>query len=31
MVIDQGRDADHNTSFLRSEPSLARALPVARR
>ncbi|UKY49948.1 alpha/beta hydrolase family protein [Streptomyces inhibens] len=29
-VVDQGADADHNTSFLRSEPSIARALPVAR-
>ncbi|MEU9116142.1 alpha/beta hydrolase [Streptomyces sp. NPDC048483] len=30
-VVDQGPDADHNTSFLRSEPSIARALPVSRR
>ncbi|MFF4695822.1 alpha/beta hydrolase family protein [Streptomyces chattanoogensis] len=30
-VVDQGRDANHYTSFLRSEPSIARALPVARR
>ncbi|MFI1501623.1 alpha/beta hydrolase family protein [Streptomyces platensis] len=29
-VVDQGADADHYTSFLRSEPSIARALPVAR-
>ncbi|MGP8302185.1 alpha/beta hydrolase family protein [Streptomyces inhibens] len=29
-VVDQGADADHNTSFLRSEPSIARALPLAR-
>ncbi|MFI9046247.1 alpha/beta hydrolase family protein [Streptomyces sp. NPDC053427] len=30
-VVDQGRDADHYTSFLRSAPSIARALPVSRR
>ncbi|MCZ1010239.1 alpha/beta hydrolase [Streptomyces lydicus] len=29
-VTDQGTDADHHTSFLRSQPSIARALPVAR-
>lgn len=29
-VVDQGADADHYRSFLRSEPSIARALPVAR-
>lgn len=29
-VVDQGADADHYTSFLRSEPSIARTLPVAR-
>lgn len=29
-VVDQGADADHYASFLRSEPSIARALPVAR-
>ncbi|MFJ9852986.1 alpha/beta hydrolase family protein [Streptomyces sp. NPDC101150] len=27
-VVDQGRDANHYTSFLRSEPSIARSLPV---
>ncbi|MFG2212048.1 alpha/beta hydrolase [Streptomyces sp. NPDC048638] len=27
-VVDQGPDAGHYTSFLRSEPSIARALPV---
>ncbi|MFG2529046.1 hypothetical protein [Streptomyces sp. NPDC048516] len=26
----QGADAGHGTSFLRSEPSIARAVPVAR-
>lgn len=29
-VVDQGADADHNTSFLRSEPAIARALPRVR-
>ncbi|MEV0372007.1 alpha/beta hydrolase [Streptomyces sp. NPDC050636] len=29
-VVDQGADADHSTSFFRSAPSIARALPVAR-
>ncbi|MFD5395061.1 hypothetical protein ACFWJW_12645 [Streptomyces sp. NPDC127097] len=29
-VVDQGADADHYRAFLRSEPSIARALPVAR-
>ncbi|GES32807.1 hypothetical protein AB0G60_27930 [Streptomyces angustmyceticus] len=29
-VVDQGADASHGVSFLRSEPSIARALPVAR-
>ncbi|MDT0460480.1 alpha/beta hydrolase [Streptomyces sp. DSM 41527] len=29
-VVDQGADAGHGTSFLRSEPSIARTLPVAR-
>ncbi|MER0479601.1 alpha/beta hydrolase [Streptomyces sp. Edi2] len=29
-VVDQGADAGHGASFLRSEPSIARALPVAR-
>ncbi|WP_330318038.1 hypothetical protein [Streptomyces platensis] len=29
-VVDQGADADHYRSFLRSAPSIARALPVAR-
>ncbi|AOP46109.1 alpha/beta hydrolase family protein [Streptomyces lydicus] len=29
-VVDQGADADHFTSFLRSQPSLARDLPRAR-
>ncbi|MFE7541939.1 alpha/beta hydrolase [Streptomyces platensis] len=29
-VVDQGAGADHYRSFLRSAPSIARALPVAR-
>ncbi|MFE0190592.1 alpha/beta hydrolase family protein [Streptomyces sp. NPDC058989] len=29
-VVDQGADADHYTSFLRSEPAIARSLPVSR-
>ncbi|MFI6769971.1 alpha/beta hydrolase [Streptomyces sp. NPDC050355] len=29
-VVDQGADADHYTSFQRSEPSIARSLPVSR-
>ncbi|WP_432146736.1 alpha/beta hydrolase family protein [Streptomyces sp. bgisy084] len=29
-VVDQGADADHYRSFLRSQPSIARTLPVAR-
>ncbi len=29
-VVDQGPDANHYTSFRRSEPSIARTLPVAR-
>ncbi|UQA95774.1 dienelactone hydrolase family protein [Streptomyces halobius] len=28
-IVDQGADADHHTSFLRSAPSIARTLPVA--
>ncbi|MGW1376352.1 alpha/beta hydrolase [Streptomyces sp. NPDC002446] len=29
-VVDQGADANHYTSFLRSMPSIVRSLPVAR-